>query len=105
MDPRETTYFAKAKFEEEIEERLMEKMSLERATHHLLERCPIDMLLYADDLESLATADSHRPQLLLPDGAGYPFKWSKTRGGYRDGIPLKRWRDWADSPLIGRGPS
>ena len=32
------------------------------------------MLLYANDLESLATtqkgADSHRPQLLLPDGTG-----------------------------------
>ena len=26
-----------------------------RATHHLLGPCPIDMLLYADDLESLAT--------------------------------------------------
>ena len=28
-------------------------------------------------------ADRHRPQLLLLDGARYPFKWSKTRGRYR----------------------
>ena len=42
-----------------------------RATHHLLGRCPIDMLLYADDLESLAT--TRRGQLLLPDGARIPL--------------------------------
>ena len=27
-----------------------------RATHHLIGPCPLDMLLYADDLESLATS-------------------------------------------------
>ena len=42
------------------------------------------MLLYADDLELLAErTDSHCPQLLLSDALGYPFKWSKTRGGYQ----------------------
>ena len=37
-----------------------------RATHHLLKRCPIDMLLYADDFCYLTAL-------------AYPFKWSKTR--------------------------
>ena len=93
-----------------------------RATHHLLARCPIDMLLYADDLESLATARRGRIAIVLSycylTALGYPFKWSKTRGGYRvewlgmetvlqlsarphgeEGrmLVVKRWRrDWAD---------
>ena len=58
-----------------------------RATHHLLGRCPIDMLLYADDLESLATIRRGRIAIVLSycylTALGYPFKWSKTRGGYR----------------------
>ena len=58
-----------------------------RATHHLLGRCPIDMLLYADDLESLATARRGRIAIVLSycylTALGYPFKWSKTRAGYR----------------------
>ena len=57
------------------------------ATHHLVGRCPIDMLLYADDLESLATTRSKRIAIVLSycylTALGYPFKWSKTRGGYR----------------------
>ena len=47
-----------------------------RGTHHLLGRCPIDMLLYADDLESLAT-----PQLLLPDGARVSLQMAKDQKG------------------------
>ena len=41
------------------------------ATHHLLlERCPIDMLLYADDLESLATTRRGRIAIVLRHGNG-----------------------------------
>ena len=58
-----------------------------RATHHLLQACPIDMLLYADDLEALATTRKGRIAIILSycylTVLGYPFKWSKTRGGYR----------------------
>ena len=58
-----------------------------RATHHLLGRCPIDLLLYADDLESVATTKRGRIAIVLSycylTAFGYPFKWSKTRGGYR----------------------
>ncbi len=58
-----------------------------RATHHLLGPCPIDLLLYADDLESLATTRRGRIAIVLSycylTALGYPFKWSKTRGGYR----------------------
>ena len=33
--------------------------------HHFLGRCPIDMLLYADDLESLATTPKRRIAIVL----------------------------------------
>ena len=50
-------------------------------------KCPIDMLLYADDLESLATTRRGRIAIVLSycylTALGYPFKWSKTRRGYR----------------------
>ena len=36
-----------------------------RAAHHLLRRCPIDMLLYADELESLATTWKRRIAIIL----------------------------------------
>ena len=49
--------------------------------------CPVDMLLYADDLESLAATQRGRIAIVLSycylTALGYPFKWSKTRGGYR----------------------
>ena len=55
-----------------------------RATHHLLGRCPIDLLLYADDLEAVATTKRGRIAIVLSycylTAFGYPFKWSKTRG-------------------------
>ena len=58
-----------------------------RATYHLIGPCPLDMLLYADDLESLATSRRGRICIVLSysylSAMGYPFKWSKTRGGYR----------------------
>ena len=58
-----------------------------RATHHLLGKIPLDLLLYADDLESLATSFRRRIGVLLSylylSAMGYPFKWSKTRGGFR----------------------
>ena len=45
------------------------------------------MLLYADDLESLATTRRGRIGIVLSysylSAMGYPFKWAKTRGGYR----------------------
>ena len=45
------------------------------------------MLLYADDLESLATTRRGRIAIVFSycylTALGYPFKWSKTRGGYR----------------------
>ena len=49
--------------------------------------CPIDMLLCADDLKSLATTKRGRIAIVLSycylTALGYPFKWSKNRGGYR----------------------
>ncbi len=58
-----------------------------RATYHLIGPCPLDMLLYADDLESLATTREGRIGIVLSysymSAMGYPFKWAKTRGGYR----------------------
>ena len=58
-----------------------------RATYHLIGPCPLDMLLYADDLESLATTRRGRIGIVLSysylSAMGYPFKWAKTRGGYR----------------------
>ena len=45
------------------------------------------MLLYADGLESLATTRRGRIAIVFSycylTALGYPFKWSKTRGGYR----------------------
>ena len=45
------------------------------------------MLLHGDDLESLATTWRGRIAVVLSycylTALGYPFKWSKTRGGYR----------------------
>ena len=47
-----------------------------RATHHLLAPgYPLELLLYADDLESPLS-------YLFLAVLGYPFKWAKTRGGY-----------------------
>ena len=70
-----------------------------RATHHLLGPCPIDMLLYADDLESLATTkrgriapagssrDVRRPQ----DGQAHqnsrPYESSGRRDAGRQRLP------------------
>ena len=56
-----------------------------RATHHLLGKLPLDLLLYADDLE-LATTTRGRigivlSYLYLP--AMGSFKWAKTRGGFK----------------------
>ena len=57
-----------------------------RATHHLLGKLPLDLLLYADDLESLATTARGRIGIVLSylylSAMGYPFKWAKTRGGF-----------------------
>ena len=48
---------------------------------------PIDLLLYADDLEALRIGAEGRKGMplsyLLLSVLGYPFKWAKTRGGYR----------------------
>ena len=48
---------------------------------------PIDLLLYADDLEALGIGAEGRQGIpmsyLLLSVLGYPFKWAKTRGGYR----------------------
>ena len=56
-----------------------------RATHHLIGPCPLDMLLCADDLESLATSREGRIVLSYSylSAMGYPFKWAKTRAGFR----------------------
>ena len=56
-----------------------------RATHHLLgPGYPIDLLLYADDLEGLGIGSEGRKGIplsyLLLSVLGYPFKWAKTRG-------------------------
>ena len=59
-----------------------------RATHHLLGASyPVDMLLYADDLETLGTGARGRQGIPLSytylAAMGYPFKWPKTRGGFK----------------------
>ena len=52
-----------------------------RATHHLLGRCPIDMLLYADDLESLATTRRGRIAIVCYLTAlGYPLNGPRPGG-------------------------
>ena len=53
------------------------------ATHHLLGRCPIDMLLYADDLESLATTRRGRIAIVLSycylTALGFPLQMVKDQ--------------------------
>ena len=55
-----------------------------RAVRHLLGKIPLGLLLYA---ESLATTARGRVGIVLSylylSAMGYPFKWSKTRGGFR----------------------
>ena len=75
---------------------------------------PLDMLLYADDLESMGRGAKGRRGIPLSylylAALGYPFKWAKTRGGFRVewlgmeteypscklGLSLKRatWFEW-----------
>ena len=59
-----------------------------RATHHLLgPEFMLDLLLYADDLESLGVGLSGRKGIPLSycfmSLFGFPFKWAKTRVGFR----------------------
>ena len=59
-----------------------------RLTYHLLgPGFPLDMLLYADDLESMGRGAKGRRGIPLSylylAAFGYPFKWAKTRGGFR----------------------
>ena len=63
-----------------------------RLTYHLLgPGFTLDMLLYADDLESMGRGAKGRRGIPLSylylAALGYPFKWAKTRGGFmaRDG--------------------
>ena len=48
---------------------------------------PLDMLLYADDLESMGRGAKGRRGIPLSylylAALGYPFKWAKTRGRFR----------------------
>ena len=60
-----------------------------RATHHLLGGGhQVELLLYADDLEVLGMGVSGRQGIPLLSychvaALGDPFKWAKTRGGFR----------------------
>eukprot|EP00439_Symbiodinium_sp_Y106_P000169 s14948_g1.t1 len=59
-----------------------------RLTYHLLgPGFPLDMLLYADDLESMGRGAKGRRGIPLSHlylaALGYPFEWAKTRGGFR----------------------
>ena len=59
-----------------------------RATHHLLGPFfLLELLLYADDLESIGRDRSGRMGVPLAfvflAALGFPFKWAKTRGGFR----------------------
>ena len=58
-----------------------------RLTYHLLgPDFPLDLLLYADDLEAMGKGLRGRrgiPLSYLFLTLGYPFKWAKTRGGFR----------------------
>ena len=59
-----------------------------RLTYHLLgPDFPLDLLLYADDLEAMGKGPRGRRGILLSylflATLGYPFKWAKTRGGFR----------------------
>ena len=58
-----------------------------RLTYMLLgESHPLDILLFADDVEFIAETPSERASILLAVtillAVGTPFKWSKFRGGY-----------------------
>ena len=48
---------------------------------------PLDLLLYADDLEAMGKGPKGRRGIplsyLFLATLGYPFKWAKTRGGFR----------------------
>ena len=59
-----------------------------RLTYHLLgPDFPLDLLLYADDLEAMGKGAKGRRGIplsyLFLATLGYPFKWAKTRGGFR----------------------
>ena len=59
-----------------------------RLTYHLLgPGFPLDLLLYADDLEAMGRGPRGRRGIplsyLFLATLGYPFKWAKTRGGFR----------------------
>ena len=59
-----------------------------RLTYHLLgPDFPLDLLLYADDLEAMGKGFRGRRGIplsyLFLAALGYPFKWAKTRGGFR----------------------
>ena len=59
-----------------------------RLTYHLLgPNFPLDLLLYADDLEAMGRGPRGRRGIplsyLFLATLGYPFKWAKTRGGFR----------------------
>ncbi|CAE7693021.1 DSK1, partial [Symbiodinium necroappetens] len=59
-----------------------------RLVYHLLgPKFPLDLLLYADDLESLGRTPAGRQGIplsyLFLATLGYPFKWPKARGGFR----------------------
>ena len=59
-----------------------------RLTYHLLgPDFPLDLLLYADDLEAMGKGPKGRRGIplsyLFLATLGYPFKWAKTRGGFR----------------------
>ena len=59
-----------------------------RATHHLLGPFfLLELLLYADDLETIGRDRSGRMGIPLAfvflAALGFPFKWAKTRGGFR----------------------
>ena len=54
-----------------------------RLTYHLLgPDFALDLLLYADDLEAMGKG-LHSLEHLFPAALCYPFKWAKTRGGFR----------------------
>ena len=59
-----------------------------RLTHHLMgPDYELELLLYADDLEVLGMGAKGRQGIpmcyLLLASVGFPFKWAKTRGGFR----------------------
>ena len=59
-----------------------------RLTHELLgPDMPVELLLFADDLESLGASPGGRRGITLSflylSTLGFPFKWSKQRGGLR----------------------